>query len=108
MFEKTLLDLVKGIRDHKSNEAQYISECIREIKTELSSSDKDLKAVALSKLTYVCVLARCPYHVGLPDHLSTALLSLPVYVHVGACVCVAMSPALHERIRHVLGRFLGD
>ena len=53
MFEKTLLDLVKGIRAHKDNEAQFISDCIRECKDELSSSDLDLKAEALNKLTYV-------------------------------------------------------
>ena len=53
MFEKTLLDLVKGIRSHKDREAQYISDCIRECKDELGSSDLDLKAEALNKLTYV-------------------------------------------------------
>lgn len=53
MFEKNLLDLVKGIRSHKGNEAQFISDCIREIKSELTKADPDLKAEALNKLTYV-------------------------------------------------------
>ena len=53
MFEKSLLDMVKGIRDHKNDEATYISLCIKEIKSELNSTDKDLKADALAKLVYV-------------------------------------------------------
>ncbi|KAJ1473854.1 hypothetical protein T484DRAFT_1834699 [Baffinella frigidus] len=32
MFEKTLSDLVKGLRSNKRREAEYVSKCIAEIK----------------------------------------------------------------------------
>lgn len=35
MFEKTLIDLVKGIRVHADKESEYISKCLAEIKKEL-------------------------------------------------------------------------
>ena len=40
MFEKTLSDLVKGLRSNKRREAEFVSKCIAEIKDELSSKDK--------------------------------------------------------------------
>lgn len=52
MFERSLLDLVKGIRSHKDDEAQFIADCIRECKEELNSTYKELKAQAIAKLTY--------------------------------------------------------
>ena len=39
MFEKTLTDVVKGIRASKRDTALFISQCIAEIKTELTSAD---------------------------------------------------------------------
>jgi hypothetical protein len=54
MFEKSLTDLVKGIRTHKHNEDTYIRNCITEIKNELQTQDIKKKAVAVQKLTYVC------------------------------------------------------
>ena len=52
MFEKTLTDMVKGIRAHKKDEARYIAACLRECKEELAQNDKELKAEALLKLAY--------------------------------------------------------
>eukprot|EP01111_Echinosteliopsis_oligospora_P001434 TRINITY_DN1216_c0_g1_i3.p1 TRINITY_DN1216_c0_g1~~TRINITY_DN1216_c0_g1_i3.p1 ORF type:complete len:1244 (-),score=342.48 TRINITY_DN1216_c0_g1_i3:2933-6664(-) len=56
MFEKSLTDLVRGIRNNKKNEAKYISQAIQEIKEELKSIDMDKKAVAIQKLTYLQML----------------------------------------------------
>lgn len=53
MFEKTLGDLVRGIRSHKSNEHQYVSQCMTEIKKELKGDNLSAKANAISKLTYL-------------------------------------------------------
>lgn len=53
MFERSLLDVVKGLRAHKDDESKFISDCIRECKEELASTNKELKAVAISKLTYL-------------------------------------------------------
>jgi hypothetical protein len=56
MFKKNLTDLITGIRSHKANEGQYISQCIQEIKEELKSDSKSVKTIAVQKLTYVSTL----------------------------------------------------
>lgn len=56
MFEKSLQDLVKGIRSTKGDVNVYISQCMQEIKTELKSTDQFLKAEAVRKLTYLNML----------------------------------------------------
>lgn len=53
MFEKTLQDLVKGIRNANDDSTAYITKAIQEIKEELKSRDVTIKAQALQKLTYV-------------------------------------------------------
>ena len=53
MFEKTLTDLVTGIRSHKRDTALFISQNIAEIKNELQSSDLYTKSNALQKLTFL-------------------------------------------------------
>ena len=80
MFEKTLTDLVKGIRAHPHDEASYISGCLAEIKEvrscchfckrgdvctphcytlqEVKSKSHSMKQQAVLKLVYLQV--RCP------------------------------------------------
>ncbi|KAI9663503.1 MAG: AP-3 complex subunit delta [Alyxoria varia] len=53
MFEKSLYDLIRGLRNHKGNERAYIQDCLRECRREIKSQDMDLKATALLKLTYL-------------------------------------------------------
>lgn len=53
MFEKTLQDLVKGVRNASNDSAAYIAKATQEIKEELKSRDVTIKAQALQKLTYV-------------------------------------------------------
>ncbi|KAK6381035.1 AP-3 complex subunit delta [Exophiala oligosperma] len=53
MFEKSLVDLIKGLRSHKGNEAEYIQSAIKECRSEIRSQDLDLKATALLKLIYL-------------------------------------------------------
>uniref|UniRef100_A0A8D0VFT2 AP-3 complex subunit delta-1 n=1 Tax=Sus scrofa TaxID=9823 RepID=A0A8D0VFT2_PIG len=53
MFDKNLQDLVRGIRNHKEDEAKYISQCIDEIKQELKQDNIAVKANAVCKLTYM-------------------------------------------------------
>lgn len=54
MFEKSLTDLIRGIRANKKNEQKYIAVCLQEIRNEVKSNDLDIKATAVAKLTYVC------------------------------------------------------
>ncbi|XP_029684099.1 AP-3 complex subunit delta-1 isoform X2 [Takifugu rubripes] len=56
MFDKNLQDLVRGIRNHKEDEAKYISTCIDEIKQELKQDNIAVKANAVCKLAYLQML----------------------------------------------------
>lgn len=75
MFEKSMHDLVRGIRNNRQNEvrphfrfdfifmfqallicmaqARYIASCIDEIKGELKQENMNVKANAVAKLLYV-------------------------------------------------------
>ena len=53
MFEKSLTDVVKGIRSHPRDEAAYISTCIAEIREELKSTTGSIKLNAVLKLFYL-------------------------------------------------------
>lgn len=65
MFEKSLTDLVRGIRSNKKNEAVYIGQCIQEIKEEIRANDLQKKAQAVQKLYYVKNLQIYSYNVQL-------------------------------------------
>ncbi|KAJ5475061.1 AP-3 complex subunit delta, partial [Penicillium diatomitis] len=52
-FEKSLYDLIKGLRSHKGAEDEYVQSCLRECKAEIKSQDMDKKATALLKLIYL-------------------------------------------------------
>ncbi|CAF3775931.1 unnamed protein product [Adineta steineri] len=56
MFDKSLHDLVRGIRNHKDDESKYINEAIDEIKQELKQENMAVKANAVNKLTYLQML----------------------------------------------------
>lgn len=56
MFDKSLTDLVRGIRNNKENEARYISQCMEDIKQELRQDNLSVKSNAVAKLTYLQML----------------------------------------------------
>jgi len=53
MWERTLQDLVRGLRANKNDEAKFIAKAVDEIRREIKTDDMDLKAGAVLKLTYV-------------------------------------------------------
>ncbi|CAI6341463.1 unnamed protein product [Periconia digitata] len=53
LFEKSLYDLIRGMRNHKGSEKEYINDSIKECRKEIRSNDMDLKSTALMKLTYL-------------------------------------------------------
>lgn len=53
MFEKTLPDLVKGIRAAKNAEGKFVQQAILEIRAEVQQPDIRTKANAVEKLIYV-------------------------------------------------------
>jgi len=78
MFEKTLTDVVKGIRASKRDTALYISQCIAEIKQEINSTDLYVKANALNKLTF---LQSMGYSMSWASFASIEVMSSPRFAH---------------------------
>ncbi|KAJ2234260.1 AP-3 complex subunit delta [Coemansia sp. RSA 485] len=56
MFEKSLTDLIQGLRANKRNEAQYIQTSLEEIQSEVQMSDTQYKSAAIDKLNYLHML----------------------------------------------------
>ncbi|KAJ1950821.1 AP-3 complex subunit delta, partial [Linderina macrospora] len=56
MFEKTLTDLIQGLRANKRNESEYIGKSLEEIQNEVQLSDMHYKSVAIDKLNYLHML----------------------------------------------------
>ena len=63
LFQKSLQDLIKGIRSNKDSNSEYISKAIAECKAELKSTDPDLKAEAVSNILFLLI-----YTPTLPPH----------------------------------------
>ena len=53
MFEKSLVDLIRGLRNHKGSETEYIQSIQKECRAEVKTQDMDVKATALLKLVYL-------------------------------------------------------
>ncbi|OQV21099.1 AP-3 complex subunit delta-1 [Hypsibius exemplaris] len=56
LFDKSLTDLVRGIRNNRDNEARYIAQCMDEIKLELKQDNIAVKTNAIEKLAYLQML----------------------------------------------------
>uniref|UniRef100_A0A1I7UKK7 AP-3 complex subunit delta n=1 Tax=Caenorhabditis tropicalis TaxID=1561998 RepID=A0A1I7UKK7_9PELO len=56
IFDKSLTDLIRGIRNNKDNESRYIAQCMEEIKQELRQDSIYVKANAIEKLAYLQML----------------------------------------------------
>ncbi|ORX94199.1 Adaptor protein complex AP-3 delta subunit [Basidiobolus meristosporus CBS 931.73] len=78
MFEKNLTDLIRGLRANKKNEAKYIATCIEEIRRELKGNDPDLKAIAISKLTYLQMLG---FDMGWASFQVVEVMASPKFVN---------------------------
>ena len=61
MWERTLQDLIRGLRANKKDEAKFIAQAVDEIRQEIRSKDMELKAAAVLKLTYVRTQTRALY-----------------------------------------------
>ena len=55
MWERTLQDLIRGLRANKNDQAKFIAQANDEIRREIKNKDMELKAAAVMKLTYVRV-----------------------------------------------------
>ncbi|KAI0652531.1 Ap3d1 protein [Trametes meyenii] len=56
MWERTLQDLIRGLRANKKDESKFIAQAVDEIRQEIKSKDMEIKAAAVLKLTYLNML----------------------------------------------------
>ncbi|CAO3685225.1 unnamed protein product [Umbelopsis ramanniana] len=78
MFEKSLTDLIRGIRANKKNEQKYISACLQEIRNEVKANDIDVKANAIAKLTYLQMFG---YDMSWASFHVVEVMSSPKFLH---------------------------
>lgn len=78
IFQKTLQDLVKGIRSNKKDPSVFISQQIADIKIELRHTDPYSKAEAVRKLTYLQMLG---YNVSWASFAIVEVMSQPRFAH---------------------------
>lgn len=76
MWERTLQDLIRGLRANKNNEPKYIANAVDEIRSEIRTDDMDLKAGAVMKLTYLEMLG---YDMSWASFHVVEVMSSPKY-----------------------------
>ncbi|ETW86760.1 hypothetical protein HETIRDRAFT_166278 [Heterobasidion irregulare TC 32-1] len=79
MWERTLQDLIRGLRANKKDEAKFIAQALDEIRREVKSKDMELKAGAVLKLTYVCCLQMMGYDMSWASFHVVEVMSSPKY-----------------------------
>jgi len=55
-FQRSLKDMISGMRANRQNEAKFIQNTMEDIKKELKHKDLKVKSVAMQKLTYLNML----------------------------------------------------
>ena len=53
LFQKSLRDMITGIRAHKDDQREFVNKCLADIRVEVQSADVRTKAVAIEKATYL-------------------------------------------------------
>ncbi|EIM92407.1 Adaptor protein complex AP-3 delta subunit, partial [Stereum hirsutum FP-91666 SS1] len=76
MWERTLQDLVRGLRANKRDEAKFIAQAVDEIRMEVRSKDMELKAGAVLKLTYLQMMG---YDMSWASFHVVEVMSSPKY-----------------------------
>ncbi|KAJ7597757.1 adaptin N terminal region-domain-containing protein [Mycena floridula] len=76
MWERTLQDLVRGLRANKKDEAKFIAKAVDEIRREIKTEDMELKAGAVLKLTYLDMLG---YDMGWASFHIVEVMSSPKF-----------------------------
>ena len=78
LFQKSLQDLIKGIRANKHNPSEFISQAIVEIKKESQSQEPDIKSQAIRKLTYLQMIG---YDVSWASFFIIEVMSQSRFAH---------------------------
>lgn len=101
MFEKTLQDVVRGIRKTKRDKPKFIQQCIDEIKAEISSADMFVKANALQKLTFFQMMG---YSMNWASFATIEVMSSPRFSQkrVGYLGAVGHTACVSTQFQHSL------
>jgi hypothetical protein len=89
MWERTLQDLIRGLRANKNDERKFISQAIDEIRQEVRSKDMELKAGAILKMTFVCAVSSDHFDIITYNSLVELRLLPPMlvgYARVRPCM----------------------
>ena len=81
IFDKTLQDLVRGVRNNKGREKEFINESIEEIREELKHPQTYVKAVAISKLCFLQMLGYEMNWAAFPIVEIMSSTKLRYYIH---------------------------
>ncbi|GLT42156.1 hypothetical protein SLA2020_161750 [Shorea laevis] len=79
LFQRTLEDLIKGLRQQLIGEPAFISKAMEEIRREIKSTDLSIKSTALLKLSYLSSLHF--YDMSFADFHALEVLSSPRFAH---------------------------
>jgi AP-3 complex subunit delta-1 len=77
-FQKSMQDVVKGVRSNKRDPRPYISSVIAECKKELRETDPFVKAGAIRKLTYLMMMG---YDMSWADFHVVEVMSQERFAH---------------------------
>jgi AP-3 complex subunit delta-1 len=94
MWERTLQDLIRGLRANKKDESKFIAQAVDEIRREVKGKDMELKAGAVLKLTYVRDMPR-PHTRSLTAHVQLEMLGHDMSWASFHVVEVMSSPKYH-------------
>ncbi|KAI0348238.1 Ap3d1 protein [Trametopsis cervina] len=92
MWERTLQDLIRGLRANKKDEAKFIAKAVDEIREEIRSKDMELKAAAVLKLTYLDMLG---YDMSWASFHVVEVMSSP-RIHLKSIGYLAAGLSFHE------------
>ena len=97
MWERTLQDLIRGLRANKKDESKFIAQAVDEIRAEIKSKDMEIKAAAILKLTYVRTpLSLCRLHLMVRDaSLKLHMLGYDMNLASFHVVEVMSAPRIH-------------
>ncbi|KAF3777980.1 AP-3 complex subunit delta [Nymphaea thermarum] len=80
LFQRSLEDMIKGLRVHPLGEPLFLSKCLEEARREARSTDHDTKTAALEKLAYARSVLGVDSSPWSDFHVVEAM-SFPRYAH---------------------------
>lgn len=93
LFQRTLDDLVKGLRLQMIGESRYMAKALEEVRKEMKSTDPIIKVTALQKLTYLQMA--CGADMSWASFHIVEVMTMPKFSHKKAGY-LAASQSFHE------------